>query len=42
MLNLTPRQVQRLSSEGYLEAREVANNRYGEVKLYDVEEVEAF
>ncbi|HHP50568.1 MAG TPA: hypothetical protein ENM97_01475 [Moorella mulderi] len=41
MLNLTPRQVQRLSSEGYLEAREVANNRYGEVKLYDVEEVEA-
>lgn len=41
ILGMTPRQVHRLTVDGYLEVQEVARNKHGEVKLFSEEQVEA-
>lgn len=40
-LGMTPRQIHRLTADGYLEVRQVARNKHGAVKLFSGEQVEA-
>ncbi|MGB9791050.1 MAG: hypothetical protein ACPLTR_00545 [Thermacetogeniaceae bacterium] len=41
ILGMTPRQVHRLTLDGYLEVRKTARNKHGEIKFFSLEEVEA-